>query len=187
MIFDRTPDGIKPFREQPCVSGYTGDAMKKAAKLGILHASRKADVRGAGKWLKNEADWRWFCKSIGEGYVRRFATAVCSAYTLSQPLHYGDKFYRIPCEDCGSLIHPMEIYHWSYKGNGGIGINWCGLLCDACLREKHLEYVADAWKTMGEPARLDAWEKSEAENPWCTPAWEAVRDSEELPLDPIYV
>lgn len=187
MIFQRTADGIKPMENQPCVSGYKGDRLIAAAKIGLLRASREADVRGEGKWLNTESDWRWFCKNIGEGYVRRFATCVREVYLQEHEHRSPDRFYYIPCESCGRMIHPRETYHWSYKGNGGTGINWVGLLCDECLREKHYEYVAAEWKTMGEANRQYAWDKSLAENPDNTPAWEAVKDAEDLPLDAEYV
>ena len=184
MIFDRTPEGIKPMNKQPCVTGYKGDAMIAASKRSLLQATREADILGEGKWLKTEDDWRWFCKNIGAGYVRRFATCVLEAYPQGRE---NSSSYYIPCESCGGVCHPQEAYHWSYRGNGGIGINWEGLLCDECLREKHREYVADEWKTMSEHYKKEAWEKSMADNPEYTPPWEEVRDSDELLLDAEHV
>ena len=38
----------------------------------------------------------------------------------------------VPCDVCHNKVSTSEIQHTSYKGNGGIGIEMLGLVCDEC-------------------------------------------------------
>jgi hypothetical protein len=50
------------------------------------------------------------------------------------------KFFDFSCEECGCKINLSEAHHNSYKGNGGIGIQLLGKVCEGCFElENDLE------------------------------------------------
>lgn len=186
-IFSKVGGRVVPVEDtQQLISGYRGKDVLRAAKSGLLQVTRMA-YSYEGKWLKNEADWRWFCKEIGEGYVRTAARHVVDLLGQYCKPYGSSRCYDIPCDDCGCACSPNEIFHWSYRGNGGIGVNMIGLLCDDCLGERNDKYVRESWSWVTEAERKAAWEKSMFDNPGATPEWEVVRDAEELPLHAEYV
>lgn len=135
----------RPDEKQPAVSGYTGkeylETFKSSNRTGIRNL-----LESDGSFLiRSWKHWLEFCKEYNAGFVRNVARHVQ---------------FEIPCEECKLLTNPDEIFHDGYKGDGGIGISYSGLLCYECIDKKHQEEADKYWP------RLSTKEKRKALKAW---------------------
>lgn len=177
LILDRRDGPLVVASQQPGLSGYSGNHMLRLFEdEGVFRATRQA-LRNKGDWdaeiVSSRQQWSDFCKNYNEGFVR-------SASRVLYEETEGD-IYHIPCEVCGALCPPFEIYHWSYRGNGGIGLVWEGLLCDDCHAEKHHDWVSGEWPCLSPDERREAWQRAE-DCGYAPPDVETVVASDELLL-----
>jgi hypothetical protein len=76
--------------------------------------------------LKNINDIKSFTKNVNEGLVIGVGEALYKEHKI---------LMRCECDICGKEknIH-TKFHNTSYTGNGGIGVNMHGLVCDPCYR-----------------------------------------------------
>jgi len=66
----------------------------------------------------------------------------------------------MPCEKCGGLFHPDEIFHTQYRGDGGIGVQYDNNLCEECAGEEHDEWCdKDYWPSCSIEERVELIQK----------------------------
>ncbi len=124
LVFDHG----KPEEEQQAISGYTGREFFDTFKSGNRTGMRNLLTADNSFLIRRWKDWLEFCKEYNSGFVRRVARIVD---------------LEIPCEGCGHLTSPDEIWHDGYQGDGGIGISYSGLYCYDCIYTRHEDYCAE--------------------------------------------
>jgi len=140
----------RPDEKQPFVTGYKGKDV-----IQTLNSSKYGGKPYIRKLLEDDDSflirswWQWleFCREYNAGFVRKVARHAP---------------FEIPCEECKMLTSPNEIFHWSYKGDGGVGISYSGLFCYDCIYKKHQEEADKYWPRLSTKEKrkaLKAWRK----------------------------
>lgn len=133
------------------ISGrYGSEAIELVNELGPYRAVRSITRSGLGRYYKSDAgtylirnshQWEYFCKEWNSGFVRRVAEIAGEG---------------VLCDRCGRYYSPDEIVHTGYKGNGGLGIQFCDNKCRQCADVEHDDYIANEWKHLPLKQRLEA-------------------------------
>lgn len=130
---------------QPFVTGAGGDRMleffqEEGTRTAYSECRHSEDsYERSAKAIRTQADWLKFCAEWNCGLVRSVAKHLK---------------YEMPCQDCHKLFPAEEIAHTSYRGNGGVGVNYLDNVCETCAYEKHADWFKGEWRRMGLKERM---------------------------------